>query len=102
MFLAFQCVAATSCLQLASAHVPASFALCQVKTYICTSHAVGQGICTQDQLGTFIIADGSNGTSIVTERINLGGGSGRADGAVTVSLAFLQRQYSTFGLPRLT
>lgn len=44
-----------------------------LRTYICTSQAVLDGLCTQPELGNFIVA--KNASSIVTKRVDLGTGS---------------------------
>jgi hypothetical protein len=57
-----------------------------LKTYICTSQAVLDGLCQTSDLGSFIVA--KNAPSIATKRVDLGTGS-TAEANVVVSSASL-------------
>lgn len=48
-----------------------------IKTYICTSQAVMDKLCAPADLGNFIVQ--SNGTSIYTQRVDLGTGENVTD-----------------------
>ncbi|UZJ52316.1 hypothetical protein CBS101457_001636 [Exobasidium rhododendri] len=58
-----------------------------LKTYICTSQAVMEGLCTQASLGNFIVsANATSTTSIFTQRVDLGTGDDLSAKTVTYNV----------------
>lgn len=55
-----------------------------LKTYICTSQAVLDGLCTTKEMGNFIVS--RNASSVITNRIDLGKGGDAANHPVVYNV----------------